>query len=80
MGQDRGFFAVAGIYFANLCAQLLDNQIIEGNVYQAGRRKSSGEAVVGVYARQPDSKRIVMAFLGRSSCVETGSSEIRISS
>jgi hypothetical protein len=66
--RTGGFFAVAGIYFhfqPGWQLQLLDNQIIEGNVYQAGpdREVSSGEAVVGVYARQPDGKRDRPALL-----------------
>jgi hypothetical protein len=60
--RTGGFFLIGGLYFhfqAGWQLQLLDNQIIEGNVYQAGpdRQVSSGEAVVGIYGRQPDAKQ-----------------------
>jgi hypothetical protein len=59
--RTGGFFAIGGMYFhfqPGWRLQMLDNQIIEGNVYQAGpdREVSSGEAVIGVYGQQPDAK------------------------
>src|SRR5579883_346098 len=59
--RTGGFFAVGGMYFhfqPGWQLQLLDNRIIEGNVYQGGpdREISSGEAVGGVYGRQTEDK------------------------
>jgi hypothetical protein len=59
--RTGGFFARAGIYFhfqPGWQLQLLDNRIVEGNVYQAGpdREIFSGEAVVAVQGIQPDSQ------------------------
>ncbi len=59
--RTGGFFARAGNYFhfqPGWQLQLLDNRIVEGNVYQAGpdREIFSGEALVAVQGIQPDDK------------------------
>ncbi len=59
--RTGGFIARAGIYFhfqPGWQIQMLDNRIIEGNVYQGGpdREVLSGEAVVAVQGIQPDLK------------------------
>jgi hypothetical protein len=56
--RTGGFFARALIYYhfqASWQVQLLDNRIVEGNVYQAGpdRTIASGEAVIAVQAVRP---------------------------